>query len=180
MTDNTSGKTRKPRVKKTMAQRLAENAKRNENLAWDIARDALTEAGLQDVVESRANVMRYARECENLANPEYVTEQKAKLQARMDSLDARAAIATEYAPRAKSTLANVESLFVRIGKEISDAMGTGATVDTLGIVNAILTPADRATLAETVDPFAAFRRKHSESDNSEDMPDALTDIIAGE
>lgn len=173
-------KSRKPRVKKTMAQRLAENAKRNENLAWDIARDALTEAGLQDVVESRANVMRYARECENLANPEYVAEQKAKLQARMDSLDARAAIATEYAPRAKSTLANVESLFVRIGKEISDAMTAGTTVDVVGIVNSILTPADRATLAETVDPFAAFRRKHSAEDNSEDMPDAGTDVIAGE
>lgn len=180
-------KPRKKREKKSILTRLAEEAKRVANLKWDAAKALMGRAGdrFQNIAESRARLMRFLNESENLNDPEKVAEKVRNLEERKARLLARAAIAATYLPKARAAVEKVDKMFAGVGDAALAIIGKGRDVETVpadeavSIISAHLSSEDLTLLASsTEDPYAAFRRAKAPADDEDAMPDAGTDTVA--
>lgn len=170
-----SPKVRKPRTPRTLAERREAIRKAEAGLAWDAAKDLFSNSPtLKILAEGKARISKIVRECESFNSPERIEEMRARLMARLASLDARAKIAQVAGPRFRSALNSIDAVFISAGKAVMAAQDNGTDLDPQVLISSILPNDARnellALAGDDSDPFAEYRRKNSPGD-----PDAMPD-----
>jgi len=173
MSDGT--KVRKVRTPRTLAERREAIRKAEAGLAWDAAKDVFSKSDvLQNLAEGRGRISKIARECESFNSPERIEEMRSRLMERLASLDARAAIARDAAPRFAAALKSIDNVFITVGKAVMESEDAETEINVPSIIDNLFPNGGLGDLLEITgdnsDPFAAFRRKASPGD-----PDAMPD-----
>lgn len=154
--------TKKPRVKKTLAERRQELAQKQRNLDIEAAREILSEIpGFRQINDALVLHKKFAFEGKGLADDAKFAERRASLVTRLANLDKKRAIATVDVSRRENAIERFENLKAQIGAKISEVVDGGSEMsqdEIVDMVNAAISDDDRAFLLDTTDPYSAFRR----------------------
>lgn len=168
------GTPRAPKQKKTLAERRAAIARAAANISFDAAKEMLSASPLLvGILNGRKAIRKFHREATMLANPETRNEIRARLLARIESLDARGIAAEKYlAGPAGKVSAMVDNIFEELGNAADNFDGEAETAES--IVSEILTDDVRAILTNPSDPFDSWRMKRKP--DGENVSVALPDV----
>lgn len=110
---------------------------------------------------------RYLREATNLCDEVKFEEQRAKIQERLDNLEAKRAIAQEAHTNLTSMVERQETIQEELAKSLVALLNDGKfpnDPDVLnGIIDEVLTDVDIDSVSSLEDPFSAFRANREET-----------------
>lgn len=175
MSDNvTTGK--KPRVKKTFAQRKAELDEANRRLQIAQAKETLnTMDGFRPIQNALDTHRKFIQEGEQLLDNAKYSERVSKLEARIAALKAKRSIAEQDVTRRKTLVEKFETAVREIGATVLNGLNNNVEVPASELeetFNDAISQDEKEVLMDTSDPYSAYRRKRKEKDavNEPELP----------
>lgn len=177
MSDTTTGK--KPRVKKTLAERAAELQKANVRLQIAQAKETLnTMDGFRPIQEALDTHRKFIQEGEQLLDDTKYNERVAKLEARITALKAKRVIAEQDVAHRKTLVEKFETAVREIGAAVLEGIQNNVQVPSSQLeetFNDAISQDEKEVLMDTSDPYASYRRKRKEKVEATDEPQLVDD-----
>ena len=174
------GTERKARRTLTPEETIAQLAEAEARAYAGIGRKILTAAdSLSGFNSGLAIFKRWVNECKSVASEDKREARRAYLQAQIDMLDSKGAVAESFLPGAQDAIEVINGLYSRIGREYQALVKSGDTSPASvaemirgEISDDVLEIVESANNPET-DPLRDFRRDSGEEDTDGEDSDTL-------